>query len=415
MLALFVEKLTFNQIMWSHRTTILYLCIILLKFDKFMIESQLTDRCKQADSEAQRIVYERYAGKMLGVCLRYAGNRSEAEDLMHDGFVTAFEKIKQFKNKGSFEGWLQRIMVNTALMHLRNKTKETGRVPFEEVEWQITDDKQDEALSETAIQIVQQAEFTKEEILEQVKNLPEGFRVVFNLYALEQMKHREIAKTLGISVGTSKSQLFYARKQIQKALYHKAVEQKKNKENKKRAIVAIFSGMGLGLNHIDVLAQEALSELSVPTSGGWEALQQSLSSGSTATQSAAVATGASVSTKVIVTIAAAAAITSGALLLEKHFNAQDQNTQEINASAPENTPVNKNTFVLPADSIPENPNADSRIDEPENSVTPTSDDRNTDNTVIADTVRVPVKRVIRVKKQTIVRDTIHTKDTVFIR
>lgn len=382
-----------------------------------MIESQLITRCQQHDNEAQRIVYERYAGKMLGVCLRYAANRAEAEDLLHDGFVTAFGKVKQFKNKGSFEGWLQRIMVNTALMHLRSKSKEQGRVPFEEIEWQIADEQEDEAYSESAIQTVQKASFTKEEILEQVASLPEGFRVVFNLYAIEQMKHKEIAKTLGISTGTSKSQLFHARKQIQKALYHKAVEQKKEKENKKRAIVAILTGMGLGLDHIDVLAQEAATGLSVPTTGGWEALQQSLASGQAATGAASASAGASIATKAVITIAAAGAIATTAYFISESSTKDEVPANEITAPAPESTPEPEKTFsipVAPVDSICKDDMEP--VETPEKTIAkPLKEETKTEKTIVYDTVRVPVKKVIRVKKQRLVRDTVHKQDTLHIK
>ena len=379
-----------------------------------MIESQLTDRCKKHDSEAQRVVYERLAPQMLGVCLRYAGNQSDAEDMLQDGFITAFQKIKQFKNKGSFEGWIRKIMVNTALMYLRDKKQTRGAVPFEEVEWQIADDDHEEAYSQTAVQIVQKASFTQEEILEQVALLPDGFREIFNLYAIENMKHKDIAKTLDISVGTSKSQLSRARKQIQKGLYYKALDQNKQKENKRKRIVAIITGMGLGFEHIDVLAQEALTGLSVPTTAGWEAVQQSLDAppANTVVSSAAI-------TKVAVSIATAGAIAAGVYFIVDKSDTDKINThKEVTSPAQQNAKP-ANTFVIPADSCAREEttateNSIIKTTTPVNNPAPEEAKNTQKIPVKTDTVQIPVKKVIRVQRKTIVRDTIHKRDTVYI-
>ncbi|MBN2680969.1 MAG: RNA polymerase sigma factor [Bacteroidales bacterium] len=170
-------------------------------------EEQLIQGCIKNKRGAQKQLFDKYASVLLGVCMRYARNRDEAEDILQDGFVKIFMRIKQYTGKGSFEGWMKRVMVNTALSFYRQNLKHYYHQDIDEV----SELKFDEASME-------ESEFSEEEIMEIIKNLPDGFRIVFNLYAIEGYKHREIAELLGIDVNTSKSQYSRAKKMIQNRL-----------------------------------------------------------------------------------------------------------------------------------------------------------------------------------------------------
>ena len=164
-------------------------------------ESDLVNACKKGDSKAQGELFKKYAGKMLSVCKRYVGAQMEAEEVLMEGFMTVFSKISDFKEVGSFEGWIRRIMVNESLMLIRKR-----KVIW--VEWE-----EREELSEPESVLF---DLEAAEILQMIHQLPDGFKTVFNLYAIEGYSHQEIAEMLGISVGTSKSQLSRARVLLQK-------------------------------------------------------------------------------------------------------------------------------------------------------------------------------------------------------
>ena len=168
----------------------------------FTTEVQLIAALKRGESRAYKIVYERFSGKMLAVCTRYCANRADAEEVMLDGFMRVFEKITQFREDGSFEGWVRRIMVTESLMFLRKSKQWRQEVPIEEVTVEQDYDWADTAVNEN-------------DLLRIVNQLPDGYRTVFNLYAIEGYAHAEIAEMLGISEGTSKSQLSRARIMLQ--------------------------------------------------------------------------------------------------------------------------------------------------------------------------------------------------------
>lgn len=153
-------------------------------------------RCKKQDRSAQEELYRIYAAKLFGLCLKYSGNRQQAEDNLQDGFVTIFEKIDQFKDQGSFEGWMKRILVNTALQKHR-----------EQKVYGITNEDQ---LPEEDIEI-ETEELSVDYLLECVQSLPDRYRQVFNMYVMDGYSHKEISRMLKISEGTSKSNLARAR------------------------------------------------------------------------------------------------------------------------------------------------------------------------------------------------------------
>lgn len=159
---------------------------------------QLIKACKKGRPDAQRKIYEHFSGKMFGVCLQYSKDYTEAEDILQDGFIKVFTKISQFNFNGSFEGWVRRIMVNCALERYRKQNLLYSVSDIQNYDFKMT---ADDALSE----------LSSKELLALIQELSPQYKMVFNLYAIEGYPHQEIAKMLGISVGTSKSNLSRAR------------------------------------------------------------------------------------------------------------------------------------------------------------------------------------------------------------
>lgn len=152
--------------------------------------------CSRGKSKAQELIYRQYAPKMLSVCLRYSNNLSEAEDTLQDAFIKVFQCVKSYKFKGSFEGWIRRIMVNTALEKFR---KSKNMQVVDEV-WEPDPDPEPEAS-------IQGADIPLELLLKMIQELPDRYQMVFSLYVLDGYTHNEIAEVMNISVGTSKSNL----------------------------------------------------------------------------------------------------------------------------------------------------------------------------------------------------------------
>jgi len=161
-------------------------------------DETLIQQCAAGDRRSQKMLYDRYASKMFGVCLRYSQDYQAAEDILQEGFVKAFRNMEKFRFEGSFEGWLRRIMVNSAIEMHRRKNH---LYPLLEVE--TTDI---ELVEENALNML-----AAEDLMHMIESLSPGYRTVFNLYAIEGYSHKEIAEQLNISEGTSKSQLARAR------------------------------------------------------------------------------------------------------------------------------------------------------------------------------------------------------------
>ena len=170
-----------------------------------MTEPNLND-CINGDRRAQKAFFERYKGKMFALCLRYANAREDAEDMLQEGFVKVFRDLHQYSGVGNLEGWVRKVMVNTALQHLQRQKKELITVDIENIDLPDESDVYDpnEVPAQNLIKILQL--------------LPVGFRTVFNLHVLEGRTHPEIAEILGISVGTSKSQLLRAKAHFRQLL-----------------------------------------------------------------------------------------------------------------------------------------------------------------------------------------------------
>ncbi|MFZ4543231.1 MAG: RNA polymerase sigma factor [Saprospiraceae bacterium] len=175
----------------------------LLSFhNKTLSLEDLIDQCKNEDRKAQKALYERFAPVMLGLCRRYVKQIEIAEEMMSNGFIKAFRYIGQFENKGSFEGWLRKIMVRECLDHLR--TEKNLIVSVDSFSPQIEPYEHATTHMEA------------EELLTLIDTLPNGYREIFNLYVIEGYKHHEIADLLKISENTSKTQLMKAKNAIQK-------------------------------------------------------------------------------------------------------------------------------------------------------------------------------------------------------
>lgn len=159
---------------------------------------KIIDKCTSGDARAQTELYRLFAPKMFGVCLRYAKDSTEAEDNLQEGFVKVFTHIKRFKHEGSFEGWIRRIMVNVSLEKYR---KQHIMYPVEDVGVYEKHNYSDSILDK----------ITAEELIELIQQLTPRYRMVFNLYVMEGLNHKEISEEMSISTGTSKSNLARAR------------------------------------------------------------------------------------------------------------------------------------------------------------------------------------------------------------
>ena len=170
-----------------------------------MSEEEIIKGCIKQKEKHQRALYDRYAGKMLMVCLRYAKSHEEAEDILQEGFIAIFENIRKFRFEGSFEGWMRRIMVNTALKAYHKYRFHNEQVELPDYDTHFEDP--------NAVWLL-----STKELLHMISQLPDGYRIVFNMYAIEGFSHKEIAQKLDITESTSRSQLLKARKMLQRQI-----------------------------------------------------------------------------------------------------------------------------------------------------------------------------------------------------
>jgi len=172
---------------------------------KGITEIKLIEQCLLNDRVSQKQLYELYARKMFSLCKRYARYEAEAEDFMQEGFVSVFRNLHQFKRNGSFEGWIRRIMVNTALKHIKKKSFSHEIPGIEDYKHRSVDPDIFSKLSE-------------DELMNLISDLPDGYRTVFNLFAIEGYSHKEIGIQLEIGESTSRSQLVKARRLLQQKI-----------------------------------------------------------------------------------------------------------------------------------------------------------------------------------------------------
>jgi RNA polymerase sigma-70 factor (ECF subfamily) len=169
-------------------------------------DSELIQGCRDNDRKYQELLYRKYAKKMYGICMSYAKDRSMAQEILQDGFVKVFKKIDTFKEQGSLEGWIRRIITNTALDYLRQKSK---LYEFIDDNKEVEEERLDNSILEN---------INADGIFKLIGQLPEGAKAVFNLYAVEGYSHKEIAEKLEITEGTSKSQFKRARSLLKSLL-----------------------------------------------------------------------------------------------------------------------------------------------------------------------------------------------------
>ncbi len=169
-------------------------------------EKELIRLCKRKNASAQKLLYNSYHSNLLGICMRYSKSKDEAEDILQLGMIKIFEKISSYSEKGSFEGWIKRIVVNIAIDNFRKNNKYYYHHDIDEINGE----------SYFASDIPDDLEV--KDLLYTIQQLPDGYRMVFNLFAIEGYTHKEISIKLGISENTSKTQLLKARKSLRKKL-----------------------------------------------------------------------------------------------------------------------------------------------------------------------------------------------------
>ncbi len=174
--------------------------------------NQIIQDCQNNKRKAQQLLYEMFASKMFGVCLRYCKNHAEAEDCLQEGFIKVFSKIHLFGFKGSFEGWVRRIVVNTVIEYFRKKQPEILVDEFP-------------IIKEEEVEVYMPV-INEKELLLMIQELPPKYKVVFNMYAIEGYTHKEIAEETGISIGTSKSNLSRARQWLKQRIEDKVKSKK---------------------------------------------------------------------------------------------------------------------------------------------------------------------------------------------
>ena len=162
--------------------------------------------CLKNNPKALKCLYEMYSSKMLGVLIRYAKNKMEAEDMLQEGFIRVYQNLEKFRYEGSLEGWVRRIMINTAINYYKSNLKHNQSVDIDNVSH----------TSPMSVDAVDNMSY--KQLIRLIQTLPEGYRLVFNLYVVEGFSHKEIAAQLGVSENTSKSQLSRARKVLQKKI-----------------------------------------------------------------------------------------------------------------------------------------------------------------------------------------------------
>ena len=181
-----------------------------------LTDKQLLYQCLNNSRKAQNILYKKYSPKLFGTCLRYAKNNTDAEDILQEGFIKIFRYLKDFRNEGHFEGWMRKIMVTTALNFYKRKSLLNKEVDPDFVN----------APSMSVPDVI--SLLSSEELLSMIQELPDGYRMVFNLNTIEGYSHKEIGEIMNISINTSKSQLSRARNSLQNKINKLISLEKKN-------------------------------------------------------------------------------------------------------------------------------------------------------------------------------------------
>ena len=174
---------------------------------------EIIEGCVKGDSKCQQVVYQKFYGKMLGACMRYSKDREEARDILQDGFLKVFTNMKSYSGAGSFEGWIRKVIINTALDYIRKNKKLIQYANSDYVEENAEEIKEEDDPNDYQ-------GINTEEIMKAVQQLPTAYRTAFNMFVVDGFSHQEIAEQLGINIGTSKSNLSKAKMQLKRALTH---------------------------------------------------------------------------------------------------------------------------------------------------------------------------------------------------
>ena len=358
------------------------------------------------------VAYRNNAPALLGVLRRYVKDVGMAHDLLHEAFVTAIHKYAGYAGKGSFEGWLYRITVNTALMYLRNERENPvdswnamSLLPL------MDDDDANNEQAECARATIEAAEFSGEELLAAIDRLPDHHKLVFNMYVMDNFSHKQIAAELNISPGTSKSHLARARKKIQQFLYDDALNKKKIRDRRRvSAFLLLFPAKG---HYIDRLYRDGLSDFTILPTGSADflttALEQHAASAASATVSQTMTTATFWGSKLsyMATGCGAAAITGTACWLSMSVNSplnrdHDRKINEMTVS---------DTLMYVPGTIEKDPSIfDAADNDGNNAARHVSTDEPIHSVPSAEKTTAPVV----IKKQIIQRQTVVVRDTILI-
>lgn len=204
-------------------------------------ETGLINKCKQGDEASQKLLYEHYYGIMFNICIRYTREFEEAKDLVHEGFYKIFYHLNKYKGKGSFEGWMKRIMLNSAVDFYKKKRKRKDLFSFIDdkinesqledmtTSWNEFLDNTSQDIKELkkeplSLEMLHNANLAQNELLETLKQIPDKYAIVFNLFCIEEISHAEIARKLKISEKTSRIRLMRARKYLQAKLHELCIK-----------------------------------------------------------------------------------------------------------------------------------------------------------------------------------------------
>jgi len=375
-------------------------------------EFQLIEKCKSGNTNAKEQIYKKYAPVLLGICMRYIKNRMEAEDVLHESFIAIFENINQLKNTIAFEGWIKRITINNSLKHLKSKEH---LFDFDAINEPFIDafDKSD---NKNIKERILQSEISQQDMLLVINNLPTGFRSVFNLYVFEKHKHSKIASKLGISVGTSKSQLLRARKLIQKNLYELVTEKEKNKKREQVLLTSFIVFMNNDLDYIDKLAHDKLNNFASNPITNAESI---INNTNLATWSLKGKIASIINKKVIWYAAATVGASAASFIVVSNNNRSSHEPLKDTVTVVEN-----NSFWVESDTnnkVNSLPLFDTLLNSEPNKKIKVGNIE-TNKTIEAkknkkDTLnkKVYVKKVIKIKKRKILTDTIRRTDTLHLQ
>ncbi len=369
---------------------------------------QLIEKLKSGSSEAGEYIYNTYAPELLGVSMRYVGNKADAEDILQESFIDIFQNIGKLKSNNALKSWMYRIVVNNSLAFLK---KQPDDYNVDDISETYSDGENNEEPKDIKERILD-SDISQDYVLSVINSLPTGFRTVFNLYVFEKMKHNEIAKQLNISVSTSKSQLLRARQLIQKKLYHNLNRQDR-KEKKERFVFLFPMLMSNELNYIDDLMYEKLSALKITPSTEFKNVfrTEGTGTGSVASSGAKLKLAALAGKN---TILVSSLVVGAAVAGTLYFN--NPKEQAVPVAVADSVKI-ENTTITPQITDYKTNDSVFFINTPAE-LNEASAAENTNKAVIKEenqaVQKVYVKKVVKVKHQKVVTDTVIKSDTLHL-